>query len=117
MEEHIDFDYAALDGELEPEDIREGAHEAFRRVLRFCWRGESGRKDCRAAFRRFVVLCAAYDRSLLHDANYRQLSDMLGCTKAAVSKILRDFCEEFRVNARERSAESREHMRAAQLRR
>jgi len=131
MQEHVDFEWEEVDrnvfGKDSSEDVLDAAAQVVRKMMLFCWgdcriRGSAAEDTWNAAFRKFTVLSLMLDARLLagrgSPPNYRQLAGLLGCTKAAVSKILRAASTAFGgAHVMQRSDTGRQHMREAQLRR
>jgi len=104
---HTQFDYEAADrgNPLEAEltgagsvDHVHAAIELFNSILFWVWQkdGESIRQP-RIAFIRFVVACALIKPELLGDYSYHELGNRIGCTKANLSLLAKDFENEFHM--------------------
>ena len=83
-----------IDGDgSEPETDFYVAAELLREILSFCYafRGDKPQPNLRVAFMRFVAVTWLTRPELLNNVSLMQLGPELGCTRANLSKLIRDF--------------------------
>ena len=108
VESVVDFEYP---DEIQVEE-KARAGEALQIILAWCWTSD----QITTAFRKFAVMTAAVRPDLMSDRTYRELGDLLGCTKQNISKLSTSLGDMFGFHiSRNRTESSRVAMRIAQL--
>jgi hypothetical protein len=110
-----------LDGSPPPElkqpDLMMLAASELREVFHWVWQPEKHRRPkLQASFRRFIALSATMRPELLGNLTYRQLGELLGCTRAALCKQALLFTRQFGNLQFRRQHNGRDNMRAARIR-
>ena len=113
IEPICEFPYDIIDTHGQHQDAPEAlAADALKKILLWIW---TSPEDFPATFNKLAVLSVAIDPNLVRVKNNAELAEVLGVTKANVSKILCEACREFGVHLRQRTDSGIERMRRARL--
>jgi len=74
--------------------------EALNKILNWCWVGERRPRRGRAAFNRFVAMCAVVRPEIFNNQSYKIIGKSIGVSKPMISVLATKFQREFGVHFR-----------------